>query len=229
MEDDTWILEGECAYADEGEGKSDDSEDEEGSEEELNEEEEEAADLAALDEIGGHGDTEDVRSSGYDDVEDVRSCGEIPIIGCATKADALTESQTLIGVSEMAMASLKEVGAQGAIAQVENDIRKEQRRVRASSREDQDVLLALAQQRDQEMALERKRRLMLQDDKKRALTAAKLNEEAKAAKERLKKRKLDIANAEAVLETKHAIRQFSSDGLDKGRGRGGGAVAKKRR
>ena len=48
MEDDAWLPEGECAYTDEGEGKSDDSEDEEGSEEELSEEKEEAADLAAL-------------------------------------------------------------------------------------------------------------------------------------------------------------------------------------
>ena len=75
MEDDTWIPEGECVYEDEGEGKSDDSEDDVGSEEEPNEEEEEAADLAALAAIGGHGDTEDVRSSGYDGVEDAPSCG----------------------------------------------------------------------------------------------------------------------------------------------------------
>ena len=68
--------------------------------------------MAALAAVG---DTEDVRSSGYDDVEDVRSCGELPIIGCATKADALAESQTLIGVLETAMSSLKEVGAQGAV------------------------------------------------------------------------------------------------------------------
>ena len=78
MEDDTWIPEGECVYAEEGDGESDDSEDEEGSEKELNEEEEEAADLAALFAISGSGDTEDVRSSGYDGVEDVdvQSCGE---------------------------------------------------------------------------------------------------------------------------------------------------------
>ena len=36
MEDDTWIPEGECAYGEEGEGKSDDDEDEDNSEEELN-------------------------------------------------------------------------------------------------------------------------------------------------------------------------------------------------
>ena len=70
---------------------------------------------------------------------------------------------------------------------------------------------------------------MLQEDKKRALTAAQLNEEAKVAKGRLNKRKLGIENAEAVLETKHVIKQFSLDDLGKGRGRGGGAAAKKRR
>ena len=164
MEDGTWLPEGERPYEDEGEGKSDDSENEEGSEEELDEEKEEAADLAALAAVG---DTEDVRSSGYDDVEDVRSCGELPIIGCATKADALAESQTLIGVLEAAMSSLKEVGAQGAGVFMMNEIRNAKRRRRANSREDQEVLLALARSRDQEIALERKWLLMLQGDKKR--------------------------------------------------------------
>ena len=105
------------------------------------------------------------------------------------------------------MSSLKEVGAQGSVANLQNEIRKEKRRVRASSREDQDVLRALAQQRDEEMASERKRRLMLQEDKKRAMTAAKLNQEAKAATALLKKRKREIEDAEAVLQAKHAIKQ----------------------
>ena len=147
---------------------------------------------------------------------DVHSCVEAPSIGCATNADALTQSQTLIAVLETAMGSLKQVGAEGVVAQLENEIRKEKRRARASSREDQDVLLALARQRDQEMAFGRKRRLMLQEDKKRALTAAKLNEEAKAAKARLKKRKRDIENLDNVLETNHDVKQFSLEDLGKG-------------
>ena len=57
---------------------------------------------------------------------------------------------------------------------------------------------------------------MLQEGKKRAQTAAKLNEEAKAAKSRLKKRKRDIDNAENVLGTKHAVKQFSLEDLGKG-------------
>ena len=107
------------------------------------------------------------------------------------------------------MSSLKEVGAQASAAHLQNVIRTEKRRARASSREDQYVLRALAQQRDQEIASERKRRLMLQDDKKRAMTAAKLNQEAKAVTALLKKRRREIEDAEAVLQTKHAIKQSS--------------------
>ena len=77
---------------------------------------------------------------------------------------------------EAAIASLKEVGAQGVDVNMVNEIRNEKRRMRAYSRDDQEALLALARSRDQEMALERKRRLMLQEDKKRAQTAAKLIE-----------------------------------------------------
>ena len=70
---------------------------------------------------------------------------------------------------------------------------------------------------------------MLQEDKKRAQTAAKLNEEANAAKARLKKRKREIENAEDVLEAKHSVKQFSLEDLGKGRSRGGKVAARKRR
>ena len=71
--------------------------------------------------------------------------------------------------------------------------------------------------------------LMLQEGKKRALTAATLNEEAKAATALLKKRKREFEDAEAVLQAKHAIKHYSVEDLGKGRSRGGGVVAKKRR
>ena len=147
IENDTWIPEGECAYEQEGEEASDDAEDEE-SDEKENEAEEEAADLAALVEVSGY----DVRSSEHGDVEDVRSGGEVPSIASATEADTLTQSQTLISVFEKAMESLKEVGAQAVVAHMANEIRKERRRARAIGRDDPDVLLALARQRDQEDA-----------------------------------------------------------------------------
>ena len=135
---------------------------------------------------------------------DVHSCGEAPSIGCATKADALTQSQTLIAVLETAMGSLKQVGAQGVVAQIENETRKEKRRARVSSREDPEVLHALALQREQENAAERQRRNMLQEDKKRAVTATQLRDAAAAATALLKKRKKEIEVAEGVLHAKHA-------------------------
>ena len=69
----------------------------------------------------------------------------------------------------------------------------------------------------------------MSEDKKRALTAAKLNEQVKAANELLKKRKLEIMHAEGVLEAKHAIKTYSLEDLGQGRSRGGGANARKHR
>ena len=71
--------------------------------------------------------------------------------------------------------------------------------------------------------------LMLREDKKRSQTAAKLNEEAKAATALLKKRKREIEDAEVVLETKHAIKQYTLQDLGMGQKRVGGAAAKKNR
>ena len=80
--------------------------------------------MAALVAVGGHGDTEDVRSAGDEDVDDVLDCGEDPSISCATKAESVAESQRYIGVLETAMTALKEVGAQASDAHLQHDIRK---------------------------------------------------------------------------------------------------------
>ena len=57
---------------------------------------------------------------------------------------------------------------------------------------------------------------MLQEDKKRAVTATKLREAAVAATALLKKRKREIEDAEDVLHAKHAAKQFTVEGLGKG-------------
>ena len=75
---------------------------------------------------------------------------------------------------------------------------------------------AMVQLRDQENAAERKRRYILQDENKKRQAAAKLNEETKAAAALLKKRKREIEEAEAVLQAKYAIKQFSLEALGKG-------------
>ena len=224
LEDDTWIPDGECAYACQDEEASDDAEDEEGAQEE-NEEEEEAADLAALAALTGDDDS----SSKHGHVEDVRSGGQVPSTASTTDAETVAHSQKLISTLEAAMESLKAVGAQAAVAHMANEIQKERRRARAIGRDDPDVLYALARQRDEEEARVRRRRLLLEEDKKRTLTAAKIKEQVKAANDLLKKRELEIMHAESVLEAKYAIKTYSLGDLGQGRSRGGGAAARKRR
>ena len=77
------------------------------------------------------------------------------------------------------------------------------------------------------MAMERQRIFMMQEDNQRLLTTAKLNAESKRHTSLLNTRKLEIKNAEAVLETNHAGNQLSLHEL--GKGGGGKVVAKKRR
>ena len=124
------------------------------------------------------------------------------------------------------MASLKACGAMNSVINLENEIRKERRRMRAMSKEDPDVLLALARQRDEEEARDRERRRLVDQANARTLSAARLRKQIQDANEVLKH---DIMEAECLLETKHAVKTYSLEDLGQGRSRGGGAAGKKRR
>ena len=101
--------------------------------------------------------------------------------------------------------------------------------MRALSREDPEVLLALAQRRDHEEAQERQRQQTIAAANARTLTAAKLRQEIKDNQEILKKRKREILDAECLLESKHAIKTFSLADLGDGRTDGGRSSGKKKR
>ena len=206
-----------------GEEESSDASDEGGAE--VDEDDEEAADMAIVAALG----RDSVRSCGEGDVEDGRSGGEAPTIASTGDAERLAASANLISTFQGAMESLKGVGAQKAVANLSNEIRKEHRRMRAIGRDDPNVLLALAQQRDAENARAREQRWRLEEEKKRLLTAAEINKQVKDANDQLRKRKQDLMLAESTLETKWAIKTFSLEDLGHGRSRGGGLAAQKRR
>ena len=84
--------------------------------------------------------------------------------------------------------------------------------MRALSRENPDVLEALAKQQCAEMARERKRRAAVADADARTLQLVKLNSELRGASEALKQKRKAIADAEALLEAKHALKSFSPQG-----------------
>ena len=147
---------------------------------------------------------------------------------CRTKAERLDaeKSQQLIATYESAIISLKDAGAMRSVVNLENEIKKEKRRMRAFSREDPEVLLALAQRRDHEEAQERQRQQTIAVANARTLTAAKLRQEIKDNQEILKKRKREILGAECLLEMKHAMKTYSLVDLGDGRSCGGKASGK---
>ena len=214
--DDTWLAEGEAPYEEDGAESSGDEG--WGKDEHL-------ADDALL----------EIADAEEEPEGPARSCGLVAAADgnsaptTAAEAENIAQSLSLIATYESAIASLKAVGAMKAVINLENDIQKERRRMRACCKESPDVLLALARQRDEEQAKERARLLAVADANARTLSAAKLKQELAVASATLRKRKAMIMEAETLVETKHAVKTFSLEDLGHGRSRGGGAAGRKRR
>ena len=91
------------------------------------------------------------------------------------------------------------------------------------------MLLALARARDAEAAEDRRRRRAIADANDAAMTRRKLNAEIHDAEEKLKKRKKQVAEEEAILEAKHCVKQFRLAYLGDGVKACGGAWGRNRR
>ena len=135
----------------------------------------------------------------------------------AEAAEYVTRSQAVISAFEAARDSFAAVGAMQAVVNMENEIRKERRRVRGMCGEDGDVLLALVRQRDEEDARERKRLRLIADANAQTTTVASLKAAAAAASKELKEAKAAVAAAESILETKRAMKTFALEDLGLGK------------
>ena len=226
QDDDTWIPEDERPYLDDEAGTDDDeaqdenawSDDEGDAEAEGHPEEAEAEAGDHPDEHGG------ARSCGRSD-----GAGDSAVLVSAAGAEQIAHSARLIATYESAILSLKACGAMKSVINLENDIAKERRRMRALGREDPDVLLALARQRDEEDARERTRRRAVADANARTLTAAKLRKAIDDANATLKRRKREVLEAESLLEMRHSMKTYTLEDLGRGRSCGGKAAGRKRR
>ena len=109
-------------------------------------------------------------------------------------AEEMERSQTLIDALQQSILVLKQSGALGSCAHLENEIRKERKRQRSLGQMDTAVAAALVRRRDWEDLQERKRK-RLEDDATRKMlkTRADAVAEADKAKALLQKRKKDIA------------------------------------
>ena len=151
----------------------------------------------------------------------------------AGAAEVATDSAQLIGAFEAAATVLRDVGAMSQVVALENEIAKERRRARNLGREDPGVLQALAALQDAASARAAKRRRMIEDANAKQVTLGQLNAKLRKARTDLVAKRKAIAEAEALVETRHAIKSFSLKELggesSGGRSRGGAAAAKKRR
>ena len=80
--------------------------------------------------------------------------------------------------------------------------------MRAVSREDPDVMLALGRARYTEAAEDWKRRRAIADANNAVMTREKVRTQIREAESLLKKRKQQVADEEQVIEARHAVKQF---------------------
>jgi len=226
LKDDTWLEEGEVPYAEEADAMDGECQwsDGDSTVEALGEALD--ADVLGDDALGDPAGAESPsRSRGGGDRADTLAVAELS----AQKADEIHASEMLLDTFDQAIVSLRAVGAMSAVANLENEMRKERRRQRALGKEDAAVAVALARKRDAADLEAQRQRRMLADANAKTLTAQKLQKELGEATALLKKRKAELQDMENIAESKHTVRRFSVESLGQGQAKGGGVAARKKR
>ena len=147
----------------------------------------------------------------------------------SAQAELFHRSQTLINHYQQAIDEIKPLGAMSAVLGLENELRKERKRQREMCGENPAVVDALLRRRDAERVQELQQRRAARELNAQRVSAASLQKEVAAAKERLKQKKAEILEAENLLEMKHAFKTFSPEMLGNGHAKGAGAAGRKRR
>ena len=150
---------------------------------------------------------------------------------CLTDADAAIvekSAETMKALTD-AKAQLMAYGLVGAAATIEKYIRKEKRRIREISREDPDVLVAVARVKDRDRAAENRERILTQEANEKMMTKRKLMREIKDADAILKKKKQQIADEEHIADARQTVKSVRLSFLGDQIKNCGGVVCRKRR
>ena len=213
--DHAWLEEGDTPYLSDGEQQ--DSSCDDASSEETNE----GTEAVAI---------QEQRATATDSALDVgEACSESVLELTAGQAEDHHRSQTLIHILSQAREACREVGAVSSAVHLENDIRKERRRIREVARESPAVAAALARERDEESLLKIEqdrtaRVLRLQRD-----SAVAAKRELEASQALLRKRKAEVLEQEKIMESRHALKTYTIESLGQGCSNAGGAQGRKRR
>ena len=103
--------------------------------------------------------------------------------------------------------SMQSTGNQAALLSIRNAMHKEEKKIRALSKEHTGVLSAFAQIKAAEAATVRKRMLAVQDANDKMKALCDINREIAEASRKLKRQKAACQNAEAAAHIKNSVRK----------------------
>ncbi len=151
----------------------------------------------------------DAPGRGNDEESAVAGTASAPPLLPESLAEEMDKSRTLLHAYEHAKEVLLEVGAMADVVAIENNMRKEHKRMRDIGNESPAILSAMAATRALEQDEDRKRRRLVWEANQHAAEARKLKGEVEQAKAALKKKQEQILKFEGELEAKHARQNFT--------------------
>ena len=139
-----------------------------------------------------------------------------------TSAQRLHACHDKLEAMKRTIGDLEEVGVLAAAHKVKIELRKEVRKLRQLTREDQGVALAIQSFQDAEKEFASSQLRALEENHAQELNAKRLRLEIDASKTELQKKKDQIKELEAVLDMKEAVKTFTPELLGKGKKSAGG-------
>ena len=158
--------------------------------------------------------------------KDAMEADEVLVLDAET-AEQLDFARENLRIYAEVSEAIQATGNQAAITSMRNAMHKEEKKIRALSKERPDVLTAVAQIKAAEAASERKRMLAVQDANDKMKALANINREIADANRKLKKQRAACKDAEAALHAKNSVRKYSLPDLGHGKRNCGGEACKK--
>ena len=145
------------------------------------------------------------------------------------QSSRLERSVELLDVYQRSLKDLNRLGAVKAVGAIQNEIHKEERRLRGVARENPAILDAMAELRDKNAEEDMKRRRMVTSTNILERKKQDLEDEICEAKEKLAKQRANLKDMQDIIETAVAVKRFPPATLGAGHAKGGTIAARKAR
>ena len=142
------------------------------------------------------------------------------VIVSPEEVECVVQSRKIIAALQNAKETCQQVGAMSSVVHLDNQIRHEERKMRQRTRENPDLLIALARTMDMEAVETVARKRRVDEANANTLSSKKVHKAITEANAQLRSTRHAILDAEKVLEAKHAAKTFTIEDLGGGGGRG---------